>query len=501
MNNWLVFPLLVPLCTAVVLVFAGKSLKAQRWISLLGSLLQIGAACLLLGQVKRDGIQTLFLSGWAPPYGITFVADMLAALLVLATSLVGLFCLVYAFGSIGEERERHYFYPLFQFLLAGVSGSFLTGDIFNLFVCFEVMLISSYALIVLGGTRKQLRETLKYIMINILSSALFVAAIAYLYGVVGGLNLADLSVRVAEAGQGGVLNVIAILFMIVFSLKAGLFLFFWLPGSYGAPPAPIAAVFAALLTKVGLYALLRMFTLIFYHEPGVTHSLMGWMAGATMALGAIGALAYKDVMRILNYNVIISVGFIAFGLVSMTKDSLDGAVFYLLHDMMAKALLFILGGLLIRAAGTAKLQEMGGLIKQYPYLGWMFFVAALAIAGIPPLSGFAGKLMIVRGGFAAEQYALAALSLASSFIVLYSLIRIFMHAFWGRENEQPSGEKAAEARAVRNRGAWTGMASAAVLTVIVVLMGLGSEWVYSFVSGAGDTLLNPSLYVDAVLKE
>lgn len=501
MNNLLVFPLLLPLCTAVLLVFLKERVKLQRSISAISSLIQVIIAGLVMYQVKTEGIQTLEMSGWVAPYGIVFVADMLAALLVLTTSIIGLFCLFFSFRSIGEEREKYYYYPLFQFLLVGVSGSFLTGDIFNLFVCFEVMLISSYALLVLGGTKLQLRESLKYILINILSSALFVAAVAYLYGVTGALNMADLSVRVAEAGQNGILNVIALLFMVVFALKAGLFLFFWLPGSYGAPPAAIAAIFAALLTKVGIYALLRTFTLIFYHDQAITHSWIAWMAGATMALGAFGALAYKDINRILNYNVVISVGFIAFGLASANKDAFDGVVLYLLHDMIGKALLFILGGMVIAAAGTNKLSEMGGLMKKHPYLGWMFFVTALAIAGIPPLSGFAGKLMIIKGGFEAEQYALAAVSVASSFVVLYSLIRVFMAAFWGEERDlEKDGESDSAMEGTRGATArW--LLPGASLLLIVIAMGIGAEWLYSFVTVAGDTLIQPSIYIDAVLKE
>ncbi|MCR2805355.1 Na+/H+ antiporter subunit D [Paenibacillus soyae] len=496
MNNLLVLPLLIPLCTAVLLVFLARHVRLQRVISTLSGILNIGVAAILLAQVKREGIQTLYMSGWVPPYGIVFVADMLAALLVLTTAVIGLFILLFSFRSIGEERERHYYYPLLQFLLVGVSGSFLTGDIFNLFVCFEVMLISSYALIVLGGTKVQLRESIKYMLINILSSALFVAAVAYLYGVTGALNMADLAQRVEAAGQGGVLNVIAILFMIVFALKAGLFLFFWLPGSYGAPPTAIAAVFAALLTKVGLYALMRTFTLIFYHDHGVTHTWIGVMAGATMALGAFGALAYRDIPRILNYNVLIGVGFIAFGLAAATDDSLDGAVLYLLHDMVAKGLLFLLGGMIISAAGTKQLSEMGGLIKRHPSLGWMFFATALAIAGIPPFSGFAGKLMIIRGGFEDGQYTLAALSLASSFVALYSLLRLFMAAFWGEEKPEPAVEKEPK----RASDPWR-LLPAAGLFVLVVLMGVGAEWIYEFAREAGNTLAQPSIYIDAVLKE
>lgn len=504
MNNLLVFPILIPLCTAVILIFLNNKVTLQKWISVISMVLNVGVASMILYKVREEGIQTLHMGGWLPPYGIVFVADMLSAILVLTTAIVSSFCLFYAFNSIGKERERYYFYPFFQFLLVGITGSFLTGDLFNLFVCFEVMLISSYALIVLGGTKRQLRETLKYILINIISSTLFVAAVAYLYGVVGTLNMAHLSLRVAEAGQGGVLNVIAILFIVVFSLKAGLFLFFWLPGSYSVPPAAVTALFGALLTKVGLYALIRMFTLIFYHEPLVTHSWIGWMAAATMILGAIGAVAYKDIHRILNYNVVISVGFIAFGMSVATKESLDGAIFYLLHDMIAKALLFILGGMIIKASGTNQIKEMGGLIKRFPLMGWMFLIAILAIAGIPPFSGFAGKLMLIRGGLYDQSYWLTAISLASSLIVLYSLIRIFMLAFWGEEKKQIKEKHEIEQKLelgqapIISRGMTF---SAFGLFLIVILMGLGSEWVYQFVSVAGDTLINPAIYIDAVLKE
>jgi len=495
MNNLLVLPLLIPLVTAAVLLVFKEKIMLQRWISTFSILANIAVAGAIVAQVRNSGIQTLYMGGWLPPYGIVFVADMLAALLVLTTLVIGALCLFFAFSTIGKERERHYFYPFVQFLLAGVSGSFLTGDLFNLFVCFEVMLISSYALIVLGGTKDQLQETIKYMLVNILSSTLFVASVAYLYGATGTLNMAHLSERVAEAGQGGILNVIAILFMIVFSLKAGLFLFFWLPGSYRVPPAAIMALFGALLTKVGLYALIRTFTLIFYTDQAATHSWIGVMAGITMVLGAIGAVAYNDIRRIINYNVIISVGFIAFGLAAMSEDSLDGAVFYLLHDMLAKALLFLLGGIIMKLTGTHRLDEMGGLIKRYPVVSWMLFISALAIAGIPPLSGFAGKLLIIRGGFSEGNYVLGAISLASSLIVMYSLIRIFMRACWGEEK----GLYAAEER--DRKGDWLMALPAAALTVIVIAMGVGSEWVFGLVAEAGQTLIDPSIYVDAVLKE
>jgi multicomponent Na+:H+ antiporter subunit D len=491
MNNLIVLPLLIPLLTAIILIFSRNSVVLQRWISSISIVLNVAIAAMIVAQVYSEGIQVLHMSGWIPPYGIVFVGDMLGALLVLTTSIVGAFCLFFSFGTIGQERERYYFYPLFQFLLVGIYGSFLTGDLFNLFVCFEVMLISSYALIMLGGTRRQLRETLKYMLMNILSSTLFVAAVAYLYGVVGTLNMADLSVRVAEAGQAGVLNVIALLFMIVFSLKAGLFLFYWLPGSYSAPPAAVAALFAALLTKVGVYSLLRTFTLIFYSNPEVTHSWLLWMAVATMLLGAFGAVAYSDIRQIMNYNVVISVGLIILGLAVSTMDALNGSVFYLIHDMLAKALLFILGGLVIFASGTTDIRQMGGLIKRNPLMGGLLFITVLAIAGIPPFSGFTGKLLLIQGALQAGHYVPTAVALGSSLIVLYSLVRMFMYAFWGDERSQHKQPPEVSRKQ---------LLSAAGLCVLIVGIGLGSEFVYRLVSEAGSTLIQPAQYIDAVLR-
>jgi multicomponent Na+:H+ antiporter subunit D len=559
MNNAVVLPLLIPLCTAVLLVFLKNRLAVQRKISAYSALLNTACAVWLVYLVRERGIQTLHMGGWAPPYGIVFVADMLAALLVLATSIVVWASLFFAFSAIGEKRERYYFYPFVQFLLAGVNGSFLTGDMFNLYVCFEVLLISSYALIVLGGTRRQLRETLKYILVNIVSSALFVAALAFLYAVSGTLNMAHLSERVAEAGQGGLFNTVAVLFLAVFSLKAGLFLFYWLPGSYSAPPAAVTVLFGALLTKVGVYAIIRMFTLVFYHDPGWTHELIGWMAGATMILGALGAAASTRMTAIMNYNIVISIGFIAAGVAAAVPQSQGGAVFYLLHDMVAKALLFMLGGIIIAASGTDRLADAGGLFRRYKAVGWMFFVLIFALVGVPPLSGFAGKLMIVRGSFEAGRYWLGAIGIASSLVILYSLMKLFMKAFWGDEKPErerlavaardraasmdeaaksdgqvgmdtaiAAGNDSAIASAAGTIGDFAGEAAAAVsddrtgardgrgvqegthlrkpaaaafaLFAVMIAFGLGSEWVYGFVSQAEAVLAKPELYIEAVLK-
>ncbi|QNK57128.1 Na+/H+ antiporter subunit D [Paenibacillus sp. PAMC21692] len=491
MNNIVVLPLFIPLILGVSLFFIRKHIRLQQWIAALAALATLAASLMLMGQISSEGIQVLHMGGWEAPYGIPLVADMLAAILVAVASIVTFACLLFSFHFIGEERKNYYVYPLMLILLCGVNGSFLTGDIFNLFVFFEVMLLSSYVLLSLGGGRVQLRETVKYIVINIVASSLFVIAIAYLYSITGTLNLAHIAERVAENGQNGLTTTVSLLLLTVFGLKAGLFLFFWLPGSYSAPSAPIAALFAALLTKVGVYVIIRMFTLIFNHQPQITHTIILWLAALTMILGAIGAIAYWRIKQILAYNVVVSVGFILFGVGVATDASLAGSVFYLVHDMIAKALIFILGGAVVFVAGTDRLREISGLIRYRPILGWLFFLSALALAGVPPLSGFIGKFLILQGGVQAEHYLMAAISLLTSLMVLYSVIKIFINSFWG-ESLLSEGEQKSSARGTLLPGF--------LLAALVVGLGLGADTFMPYVDQAVEPLVNPRIYIDAVLS-
>ncbi len=491
MNNLVILPLLIPLLTGIFLVIFRQNILLQRWLSIVAIFSTGGVAAYLLQMVADDGIQTLAIGGWEAPFGIVLVIDMFSGLLILTTSIVSFSCILFAFNSIGLEREQFYFYPFMLFLITGVNGSFLTGDLFNLFVCFEVMLISSYVLISLGGTKVQLRESIKYVVINIMSSTMFLLGIAYLYAITGTLNMAHLSVRIAEVGQQGLLTTVAILFLVVFSLKAALFLYFWLPGSYAAPPTAIGAIFGALLTKVGIYALFRMFTLVFYHQPEITHLLLGVMAALTMLLGGIGAVSQWDIRKIIAYNVIIAVGFIVSGLAVFTSTAVAGGIYYLLHDMIVKALLFLLGGTIIGIVGTSKLKEMSGLIRNHPLLGWMFFITVLALAGIPPLSGFIGKVLVIKGTLEAEFYWLAVIGLLSSLMVLYSVMKIFVNGFWGETYLSKEQEK----------GTTSGLLFPCILlTLVSIGFGLGVEGITFYVDQAANGLMNPDIYIKAVLK-
>lgn len=488
-DNLVVFPIIIPLLAGILLFFLRSFIPLQRWVIFGSTLLLIVISGTLMHRISIDGIQTLQVGGWEAPFGISLVADMFSALLVLTTSIITLACLAYAFQSMNRGFESHYLYPFIMFLVCGVNGSFITGDMFNLFVFFEVMLIASYVLLTLGGSKPQLRESIKYILINIISSMLFIIAIGYLYAITGTLNMAHLSERVAEIGQDGLITTVSLLFLIVFGLKSALFLYFWLPGSYSVPAPAIAALFAALLTKVGVYAIFRTFTLIFYHRPEITHTVILYMSVAAMILGALGAISQWNVRKILAYNIIIAVGFIVFGLGTFNDTAMSGSLFYLINDMLAKAFIFILGGTMIRIARTDHLQEMGGLIRHHPFFGWMFLLAALTLAGVPPLSGFVGKIMVLQGGFDQELYWMTGISLATSLLILFSVMKIFINGFWGQtslsEDEKGSSKEI--------------IFPSAILASLILFLGFGAEWMLIYIEDAVSVLSDPALYVDAVL--
>ncbi|MGG2056195.1 Na+/H+ antiporter subunit D [Lysinibacillus pakistanensis] len=494
MNNFLLLPIIIPFFFGMILMFGQKNLKYQRTFSLLGIGIALISAISLLIKVKNDGIQKVTFGNWPVPFGITMVSDMVSVLLVTTTLLIAFFVVWYGFGSITKERERFFYYPGIMFILTGVNGAFTTGDIFNLFVFFEVLLMASYLLIVLGGEKGQLKGSIKYILINVISSALFVITVAFLYSVVGTLNMADIAVKIAEVNQPGIVTVIAVLFLMVFGLKAAIFpLYFWLPTSYASTPIPVLTLFGALLTKVGIYAITRTYTLFFVHDLSYTHDLLMALAIATIIAGCIGALAYFDMKLIIIYNIVIAVGVILFGVSQMNEVSLKGAMFYLVHDMLIKAALFMLIGIIIYITGTSDLRKMGGLMKKYPALGWFYLIAAFGLAGIPPLSGFVGKLLIAQGGFEAGSMWSSIFILASSLLVLLSVIRIFLYAFWGEEK--------ATTGKVDKKVYQTLFVPTVLLVLITVAYGVGAEWITPFMDDAAKLLHDPSIYIDAVMKE
>ena len=492
MINFLLLPVILPFFIGMILMFLQKHIGVQRFISLVTLAASSVISFFVMLKVQNDGIQSVTFGNWPVPYGITMVADGMSTLLVFTTFVLAFFIVWFGFESIGTGRESHFYYPGIMMILTGVTGAFTTGDIFNLFVFFEVLLMSSYLLIVLGGEKKQLRESIKYILVNVVSSAFFVITVAYLYSVVGTLSMADISVKIAELNQPGILTTIAVLFLVVFGMKAAIFpLYFWLPSSYAAAPIPVLALFGALLTKVGVYAITRTYTLFFVHDLSFTHELLLILSILTIVFGCIGALATFNVTRIIIYNIVIAVGVILFGVAQMNEIGLEGAMFYLIHDMVIKAALFMLIGIVIYVSGTNNLRKMGGLIKHYPVLGWSYLIAAFGLAGIPPLSGFVGKLLIVQGGIEAGNIWSSIFILASSLIVLLSVVRIFIYAFWGEQGQM------AQVNPVSYRNM---LVPTVILVAVSVAFGIGAEFVTPFMDTAAKILVDPSIYVDAVMK-
>lgn len=436
MSHALILPILLPLFAGCLLLALGRSsLALQRGLGLLATwaLLPVAAGLLLLSD---DGVlRTYALGNWPPPFGIILLLDRLSALMLLVTAVLAAFALLYAVR--GEDARGSGFHALFQFQLMGINGAFLTGDLFNLFVFFEVLLIASYALLAHGGGAARLRSTLHYVLLNLLGSALFLIAAGVLYGVAGTLNMVDLAVRVAaaDAGQAALLKAAGLLLLVVFALKAALLpLHFWLPRAYAAASAPVAALFAV-MTKVGLYAILRVFTLIFGSAAGgLAHLAQGWLwplALLTLAVGAIGALAAPTLQGLLAYLVVVSVGTLLAGVAVATPQAIAAVLFYLVHSTWVCGALFLLADLIARQRGDkAGLLVQGPALMSPRLLGGLFFLAAIAVAGLPPLSGFLAKLLLLKAVSGAAALALWPVLLVGGLLVLLALARAGSMLFW-----------------------------------------------------------------------
>ena len=305
MNAWLIAPVALPLFAAILSLALRTRVRFQRIVSVCANAAALSIALALFNAVRTDGVLVLQLGSWPAPFGITFVADLFSAIMLVLSGLMGLAVAVYGLATMDEARERHGYHMLFHVLMMGVNGAFLTGDLFNLYVWFEVMLMASFVLLSLGGERAQLEGAIKYVALNFLSSALFLAGVGILYGISGTLNMADLSQVLAQPAHQGIINMISMLFLVAFGIKAALFpLFFWLPASYHTPPHPVSAIFAGLLTKVGVYALIRVFTLVFRQDVAFTHQIILILAAFTMVTGVLGAAAQMDIRRILSFHIV-----------------------------------------------------------------------------------------------------------------------------------------------------------------------------------------------------
>jgi multicomponent Na+:H+ antiporter subunit D len=496
MNRLILLPVLIPLLTAILTLLLWKFRRIQRIVSLLGSLMLFGIALWMLFDIQKKGIQVAQIGNWPAPYGITLAADLFGAIMVVLAATIGLSTMIYSLVDIDEQRERLGYYPLSHFLIMGVCGAFLTGDLFNLYVWFEVMLMSSFVLMALGGERGQMEGAIKYVTLNLLSSALFLSALGLLYAMAGTLNMADLASKftiIADRQPHGLLIALAILFLIAFGIKAAIFpLFFWLPDSYHTPPAVVSALFAGLLTKVGVYALIRVFTLIFTQYVGYTHLLILILSGFTMVTGVLGAVAQNEFRRILSFHIISQIGYMIMGLGLFTPYALAGSIYYIAHHIIVKTNLFLVSGAVERHRGTASLKKLGGMYQSQPLLAMLFLVPALALAGLPPLSGFFAKLALIKAGLEISQYTIVAISLGVGLLTLFSMMKIWNEVFW-----KPAPH-ATENNLEMPTDLYIRLIPIGFLASMTVLMGIFAGPVFALALQAGNQLMNPMLYIQAV---
>jgi multicomponent Na+:H+ antiporter subunit D len=478
-SAWVALPMLVPLATVALTALTARHEHRQRALSTLGLLLLLGSALNGVVQVQAHGAAAIAFGGWALPFAIEFRLDGLGSVLVLAAALVGAAALL-TLDSDTDAPQHPMLRPLMHGLLAGVVGAFSTADLFNLYVWFEVTLICALGLLALGRRPDQLDAAYKYLALNLFGTLLLLIAVGLLYAATGQLNFTALgeSLRALPPPLAGVLlGTLCIAFL----FKAAAFpLFAWLPASYHTLPAPVLALCGGLLTKVGLYAVLRTLGDVFAPPPALLLEALGWIAAATMLVGALGAAYHWDMRRILAFHIVSQVGYVLLAIAIGGTAGHAAALFYTVHDILAKSNLFLLAGLMCALAGSYDLRRIGGLYKARPALALLFAVPALALVGIPPLSGFWAKFMVVKAAIASGHIAWAVMALAVSVLTLYSMMKLWMEGFW-----KPHPDADWQPARTRLGGAW---AACLLLAALTLGIGLAPQWLAAYAQTAAATL-------------
>ncbi|MCH9641626.1 MAG: Na+/H+ antiporter subunit D [Actinomycetia bacterium] len=523
-------PVLIPLLAAAITLFAGRQPRLQRAITVLALSLMVAVSAALVYLADRDGTIALQVGGWGPtepgmgPLGITLVVDRLSALMLVVSSIVLLAVVFYAIGQgirDGDGRQPvSIFLPTYLVLSAGVCMAFLAGDLFNLFVGFEVLLSASFVLLTIGASKERVRAGISYVMVSMVSSMVFLLGIGFVYAATGTLNMAELSVRLGDIGDGTRTALFAVL-LVAFGIKAAVFpLSAWLPDSYPTAPAPVTAVFAGLLTKVGVYAIIRAHSLLF---PGGEMDQVLLVAGLlTMVVGILGAIAQSEIKRLLSFTLVSHIGYMVFGIALSTELGMSGAIFYVAHHILVQTTLFLVVGLIERQAGASTLQRLGGLAAASPLLAFVFVVPALNLGGIPPFSGFIGKVALLEAGAQVGSvlaWTLVGGSVITSLLTLYVVARVWTKAFWRSREDAPEGHLSASAPSalLDNTEESTDIAlverddvgrmpvgmlapTGALITVGLLLSVLAGP-IFAYTERAADEVLDRGQYISAVLGE
>jgi len=494
--DWAVIaPVALPILGGALLLMVRHRTRLHGALAF-GVLAAALAACLvLLWRVMGEGTQVMTMGRWLPPYGITFQADMLGAAFATAATFVTTAAAVFALRDIDATGRRYGFYPFLLLMIAGVNGAFLTGDIFNLYVWFEVFVISSFGLLILGSERRQIDGAVKYAVLNLIATTVFLITTGYLYGVFGTLNMADIARKAEGLRASGPLMTIATLYLLAFGMKAAAFpLNFWLPASYHTPRIVTSAMFGGLLTKVGVYALLRTFTTLFPVERAVLADAIAVVAVLTMLLGVLGALAQTDIRRTIGFVVISGIGTMLAGLAIGSPLALTGTVLYAIHSILIMTALYLVAGLMREAGGSFSLHELGGLYRSHPLLAAMMLALMLSAAGLPPLSGLWPKVVLVKAAIAGEAWWLTGAILVSSVLTTVVLGRVFALSFWRPEQVSASRPD------TRRIDPVAGYGTVLALLVPALWIGLWPEPFLRIAETAAAGLADPASYIGSVFS-
>lgn len=483
----------LPLLTGLLALLAGRPSGPRRWFVAGSAALQLALALWLVLQTWRGDTFVVLMGGWSAQVGIALVVDLLAAIMLALSTLTACATILYGFAENSVRIEHPLRLPLVQFLVTGIQLSFCTGDLFNLFVAFEVMLISSYALITLEADDWDIKQAYPYVAINLVGSTLFICAAGFAYGLFGTLSFAEIALRAREMSDDPRVLVLALLLLVVFGIKAGLFpLYYWLPNSYPTLPIPVSALYAGMLTKVGVYVLLRVFGTVLPADLHGVHQLLAWLAGATMVLAVMGAVSRNFIRGILSFHILSQIGFMVLAIGFYTPLSFAAAIFYIIHHIVVKASLFLIGGVAALLNRTDDLGRMGNLWKHTPWLGVLFLIQALSLAGLPPLSGFWGKYVILVVGVEQREFVLVTAAIVASVLTLFSMLKIWNGAFW---NAAPAVPVHTDDRR------WVGMTWViGGLTAISLMIGVGAEAFLQLAQEAARRVLDHEAYAAAVFQ-
>ena len=497
-TNFILAPMIAHMVTAILLLFFWRKIALQRIISVVGNLVALILCFRLFFATEEFGYLIVQVGSWEAPFGIIFVSDSLSAIMVVLTAIVSLAVGIYSTVAINPSRIKYGYFVIFHFLVMGLLGSFLTGDIFNLYVWFEVVIISSFVLLTLGGKKLQMEGAIKYVTMNMLASIIFLTAIGILYGITGTLNMADLAVKIKGIQNLGLVSVTALLFFAGFGIKSAIFpLYFWLPSSYHTPPSAIAAIFGGLLTKMGIYAMLRTFTLIFQPDDFIKNVFIV-IAILTMITGALGAINKRSIRRLISYLIVCHIGYLIAGIGLYTEIAIVGVIFYLMHDVLVKSNLLMITGIIQKIRETIDMTRLGGLYKDYPKLSVVIAIVMFSLIGIPPLSGFWPKIQFFGESLRTEHYVLLATFIFASFVTLYVIAKMWSEVFW-KESPKPLTDEIDRFAQLSIIQKTALIAPVTALSFVSLYLGLNAGYFYEIAQKTAVELMDPQLYIEAVL--